>query len=149
MMIQTVGTVMDKVQLRELLADAKLSKSAKVKELFSQGYTVKQIADLVGIRYNFAYNVIRNHIVINDVEVNREQTTSKKDQVFAMYDIGKTLTEVSKELKMNYNYAWKLHEEWKRMIEKEAKAAEAAEGPIGEMITVLTELQMAELSITQ
>ena len=114
-----------------LLADDKMSKSAKVKALFDQGYEVKVISDMVGIRYNFAYNVIRNYIVVSDVEVVTEKKETKKDSVFKLFDIGKTLAEVSKELKMNYNYVWKLHKEWEREIAKEAAAAEAKEAAVG------------------
>jgi len=122
--------VMGTNELEAMLADTTTSKSAKVKTLFEQGFDVKEISDMVGIRYNFAYNVIRNHIVVNDVEVVTDKKETKKDSVYKLFDDGKTLAEVSKELKMNYNYVWKLHKEWIREVEKEAKAAEAKQGVI-------------------
>ena len=127
MKVLNATVVMDEVQLKAMLADTSTSKSAKVKVLFEQGYTVKEISELVGIRYNFAYNVIRNHIVVNDVEVVTDKKETKKDGVYKLFDEGKTLAEVSKVLKMNYNYVWKLHKEWIREVEKEAKAAEATQ----------------------
>jgi len=117
--------VMNEEQTRILLADPNMSKSAKVKALFDQGYEVRQVANMVGIRYNFAYNVIRNYIVVNDVQVEETKKESKKDVVWAMFDQGITVGQVSKELKMNYNYAWKLHKEWERAAAKEVAQAEA------------------------
>jgi len=131
MKVLNAGKVMSSEETAALLADDKMSKSAKVKALFDQGYEVKVISDMVGIRYNFAYNVIRNYIVVSDVEVVTEKKETKKDSVFKLFDIGKTLAEVSKELKMNYNYVWKLHKEWEREIAKEAAAAEAKEAAVG------------------
>jgi len=122
--------VMGTNELEAMLADTTTSKSAKVKTLFEQGFDVKEISDMVGIRYNFAYNVIRNHIVVNDVAVVTDKKETKKDGVYKLFDEGKTLAEVSKELKMNYNYVWKLHKEWIREVEKEAKAVEAKQGII-------------------
>jgi len=119
--------VMGTEELAALLADEKTSKSSKVKALFEQGYEVKAISDMVNIRYNFAYNVIKNHIVVNGVEVVTDKKVTKKDGVFAMFDLGKNLTEVSKELKMNYNYVWKLHKEWEIAVAKEAALVEVAE----------------------
>ena len=125
MKVLNAVNVMGTNELEAMLADTKTSKSAKVKTLFEQGYEVKAISDMVGIRYNFAYNVIRNHIVVNDVDVVTDKKETKKDGVFKLFDEGKTLAEVSKELKMNYNYVWKLHKEWIREVEKEAAKLEA------------------------
>jgi len=132
MRVLNTAVVMNGEQLKVMLADDKMSKSAKVKSLFEQGYEVKVIADMVGIRYNFAYNVIRNHIVVNDVPVEMEKKETKKDVVYKLFDEGKTLAEVAKELKMNYNYVWKLHREWAHEVAKEQAAQEAAENKLAE-----------------
>lgn len=127
MKVQNAVEKMNEQELQAMLADESMSKSAKVKVLFEQGYTVKEISDMVKIRYNFAYNVIRNHVVVNDVEVVTEKKETKRAGVFKLFDEGKTVGVVSKELKMNYNYVWKLHKEWEREAAKEVAAQEAKE----------------------
>jgi hypothetical protein len=112
-------------QVKELLAQD-ISKSAKVKVLFDHGFEVKDIANLLKIRYNFAYNVIQNYVVVNGIAVETAKKETKKDAVYALFEQGKTLGEVSKELKMNYNYVWKLHKEWERAAAAEVEQAEGA-----------------------
>lgn len=101
------------------------SKSSKVKVLFEHGFEVKEIANLLNIRYNFAYNVIQNYVVVNSIPVETNKKATKKDAVYALFDQGKSLGDVSKELKMNYNYVWKIHKEWERAVAAEVEQAEA------------------------
>lgn len=123
-MVEVKGTLTEK-QVKDIVESA-ASKSSKIKDLFEHGFAVKDIANLLDIRYNFAYNVIQNHVIVNDIAVDTEKKETRKDTVFALFDEGKTLTEVSKELKMNYNYVWKLRKEWEREAAKEVQAAEEA-----------------------
>jgi len=111
-------------KLKELLGkDA--SKSSKIKELFDMGYETKEIANLLDIRYNFAYNVISNYVLINDIEVEKVRQNTKKDAAWKLFDQGKSIKEVAGELKVNYNYIWKLHKEWEAEAVKEVKKEEA------------------------
>ena len=98
--------------VEKIVKDEALSKSAKVKALFDGGLEVKEIATALGIRYNFAYNVISNYIIVNEIEVETQRKASKKDAVWAMLDEGKTAKEIAIELKTNYNYVYKLRKEW-------------------------------------
>lgn len=110
----------------KIVKDEALSKSAKVKALFDGGMEVKEIAATVGIRYNFAYNVISNYIIVNEIEVEQERKASKKDAVWALLDAGKTAKEIAVELKTNYNYVYKLRKEWLAQAVAEVEAEEAA-----------------------
>lgn len=121
--LETKGTL-DAKQVEEVVSNTEMSKSARVKTLFEHGLEVKEIAQLLNIRYNFAYNVIQNYIIVNDIQVETTKKETKKDGVFALFDQGKKLGEVSKELKMNYNYVWKLYQEWKQQAVAEAAASE-------------------------
>lgn len=114
---------MTEEQVNEILGQ-ELSKSAKIKALFDGGYEVKEIASIVGVRYNFVYNVVSNYVVINGIETENVKRDSKKDAVWAMFDRGMKLMEVAKELKTNYNYVWKLHKEWEQAAIKEAAVGE-------------------------
>lgn len=107
-----VEKVMSAKAVEKIVKDEALSKSAKVKALFDGGLEVKEIATALGIRYNFAYNVISNYIIVNEIEVETQRKASKKDAVWAMLDEGKTAKEIAIELKTNYNYVYKLRKEW-------------------------------------
>ena len=90
------------------------SKSSKIKQLFMGGYTIKEISELVGVRYNFVYNVVSNLVNMEGLEVERTKQTSKKDLVVELFNQGKSLKEISIELKTNYNYVHKIVKEFKQ-----------------------------------
>lgn len=90
-----------------LLNDESISKSAKIKRLWETGYTVKQVAEELGIRYNFAYNVISNHVNVGNIEtVKQEKGESKKDLIVEQFKQGNSLKEISVNLRTNYNYVF-------------------------------------------
>ena len=101
------------------------SKSGKMKDLFRLGLDVKDIAVMMGVRYNFVYNVVSNLVIVEGIEVETAKQSTKKDAVWALLDEGKTAKEVAVELKTNYNYVYKLRKEWVAKVEAEAKAMEA------------------------
>lgn len=90
----------------EKIVGMEASKSAKIKELFEMGLEVKTIAEALGIRYNFAYNVISNYVNMNGIKVEKNVKASKKDAIIKLYLDGKTNKEISIELKTNYNYVF-------------------------------------------
>lgn len=102
-----------KKQQEELLKNESTSKSAKIKTLFEAGLTVKEIAGLLDIRYNFAYNVISNYIITSGVEVVVEEKINKKSIVIDLFNQGKSNKEIAIELKTNYNYVYKIVKEYK------------------------------------
>lgn len=110
-----------KKQVAELVAAEGISKSSKIKTLFDHGFEVKEIASTLNIRYNFAYNVLQNYINTQSIEVEASHKETKKDVVWALFDQGKKIGEVAKELKMNYNYVWKLRKEWEEAAVKDAE----------------------------
>ena len=108
---------MNKKEITAIM-NSEASKSKKMIALYSAGLEIKEIAGLMGTRYNFVYNVVSNYCRMNEVELrtNRDTENSKKNQIIALLKEGKTKAEVSKEMKCNYNYVFK--------IEKEMKAAQ-------------------------
>lgn len=101
-------------QISKVVADIqekKCSKGAGIRELFAGGLEVKEISALTGIRYNHVYNVVKNEIIMHDLEVEtsgRSNENSKKAQIVRMLEEGKTINEISKELKCLYNYVWQV-----------------------------------------
>ena len=86
------------------------SKSQAMIALYNSGLEIKQIANIMQVRYNFVYNVISNHCRINDIELrtNKNNTNSKKAQIEELFKAGKSNVEIASELKTNYNYVYKI-----------------------------------------
>lgn len=121
-----VEKVLGTKAIEKVVADETLSKSAKVKALFDGGMEVKAIAAALDIRYNFAYNVISNYIIVNEIEVETGRKASKKDAVWALLDEGKSAKEIAVELKTNYNYVYKLKKDWTAKAMEEVVTEEVA-----------------------
>lgn len=88
-----------------------MSKGACIRELFAGGMEVKEIAEATGIRYNHVYNVVKNEVLVHDLEVessDRSNENSKKNQIIRLLDEGKSITQVATELKCLYNYVWQI-----------------------------------------
>ena len=97
-------------EIQKIINDATLSKSQKFIKLYNEGMEIKEIANAMNVRYNFVYNVISNHCRMNDVELrtNKTSESSKKVMIEELFKQGKSNTEISKELKTNYNYVYKV-----------------------------------------
>jgi hypothetical protein len=96
------------------------SKSGKMKELFDLGLEVKEISQVLDVRYNFVYNVVSNYCNMNGITVESQKKESKKDDIIRLYKEGKSNKEISIELKTNYNYVFNVLKPLKQ-AEKEAK----------------------------
>lgn len=115
MKVQEVKKVENLDQEIERIINSENSKSNKMKELFVLGLEIKEIASLLEVRYNFVYNVISNFTIINSIETQKEEKESKKDQVIELHNQGKTNIEISRILKTNYNYIYKIIKEYKEL----------------------------------
>lgn len=114
---------LEKKEIEKILK-SELSKSQKMKDLFKGGLEVKEISLLLNVRYNFVYNVVSNMIRVNDLEgkVVKEKKEDKKSKIIELLKKGKSNIEISKELKCNYNYVWKIvNEELSKGMNKEVK----------------------------
>ena len=100
---------MKNMEIQTIINNA-TSKSKAMVELYNQGLEIKEIAIAMDVRYNFVYNVISNHCRMNDVELrtNKGNENSKKVMIEKLFKEGKTNVEISKELKTNYNYVYKI-----------------------------------------
>lgn len=98
-------------QVVEKINTKTVSKGAGIRELFAGGMEVKEIAAVTGIRYNHVYNVVKNEVLVHDLKVEmsgRSSENSKKAQIVKLLEEGKSITEISKELKCLYNYVWQV-----------------------------------------
>lgn len=89
-----------------------VSKGAAIRTMFAGGMSVKEISAATNIRYNHVYNVVKNEVLVkglgDELEATKGNENSKKAQVIKLLEEGKTITEVSRELKVLYNYAWQI-----------------------------------------
>ena len=114
MKLAVVSEVITKAQVEAAVAEmqeGKTSKGACIRTLFAGGLDVKEISTITGIRYNHVYNVVKNEVLVHGLEVetsSRSNENSKKNQILALLEQGKTVTEISKELKCMYNYVWQV-----------------------------------------
>jgi len=121
MRIANAGEVKNlKAAVTKVMA-SEVSKSAKIKALFTLGLEVKAISEVMGVRYQFAYNVVSNYVNINEVEVVSEVKVSKKAEVIKLYLEGNTNITISKLLKTNYNYVYKIIKEYALQQQQQAK----------------------------
>lgn len=88
-----------------------ISKGAGIRTLFAGGMDVKEISAATGIKYNHVYNVVKNEVIVNGLEVeksSRDSENSKKGQILKMLEEGKTINEIAVEMKCLYNYVWQI-----------------------------------------
>ena len=123
---EAVKEIVKKIEAKDI------SKGAGIRELFAGGMSVKEIAETTGIRYNHVYNVVKNEVLTKGLQDEIEKTgrnsaNSKKNQILALLKEGKSITEVSQELKCLYNYVWQIAKAnglTKKQVEAAATAAE-------------------------
>ena len=106
MLTKKVSRVEERAQV--IVNDQVLNKSAKMKALFDLGLEVKAISVMLGVRYNFVYNVISNYVLINGIEVDNSSRGSKKEKVIELLEAGKSVKEICVELQCNMNYVYKI-----------------------------------------
>ena len=140
MKLAVVSEVITKAQVEAAVAEmqeGKTSKGACIRTLFAGGLEVKEISTITGIRYNHVYNVVKNEVLVHDLKVetsDRSNENSKKNQILVMLEQGKTVTEISKELKCMYNYVWQVAKAG-GYTGKKQKAEVKAEAPKKEVKT--------------
>ena len=103
---------MKKEEMKQVL-EGEGSKSSKMIKLYNEGLEIGEIAKLMGVRYNFVYNVVSNDCrkAGTEVRVTRKQG-SVKQEIIELVKAGKSNTEISKELSVNYNYVFKVRKEF-------------------------------------
>ena len=112
MRIANIVAELNEEQVKGLVA-SEVSKSQKIKAMFESGMDVKEISGILGIRYNHAYNVIQNHIIVNEIEVVKQARAAgaKRVEIESLLLEGKSNIEVAKALKTTYNSVWKIKNE--------------------------------------
>ena len=103
---------MTKAEISKVV-DGEGSKSSKMITLYGAGLEIGEIAKLMGVRYNFVYNVVSNECRKSgtEVRVTKKQGTVKQSIVELIVE-GKSNVDISKALAVNYNYVFKVRKEY-------------------------------------
>lgn len=109
---------MTKTEIKKVL-DQEISKSQKMIQLYNGGMEIKDIANVMGVRYNFVYNVVSNYCRMNDIAMRVVAKENKKATIIQLIEAGKSNVEISSELKCCYNYVFSV----RKAYEKEKQAA--------------------------
>ena len=103
--------------INEVLAQ-EISKSKKMILLYNGGMEIKDVAVLMGVRYNFVYNVVSNYCRMNDIEMRTVAKENKKEKIIELIESGKSNVEISSELKCCYNYVFGVRKVYEKSISK-------------------------------
>lgn len=93
--------------------DGDLSKSAKMKALFDWGLSIAEIANVLGVRYNFVYNVITNYVSAKEINTTHHTKTTKREMIVELCKQGKSNKEIATELGANYSYVYNVVKAYK------------------------------------
>lgn len=86
---------------------AEVSKSQMIRDMYHDGKTISEIAKTLGIRYNFAYNVIQRYQQINGIEKPPKEP-SKAQQIRDLFKEGQTVSEIKKLLGLDYGVVYQV-----------------------------------------
>lgn len=92
--------------IEKILKDENISKSEKMRKLFSEGVSVSKISKLLNCCYSFVYEVIKKEVDKNNIEVEIEKRGEVKEEILKWWREGKSIGEISRILNKNYNYVW-------------------------------------------
>ena len=83
-----------------------LTKSNKMTTLYVDfELNIKDIKDLLDVRYQFVYNVVSNYCNLNDVELRSAKKENKKDDIIKLYTENKySIKEIAALTKSHYNH---------------------------------------------
>lgn len=96
---------MEKAKIKKIV-EQDISKSQRMIQLYNEGMEVKDIANVMGTRYNFVYNVVSNYCRMNDLSMRVVEKENKKATIITLIEAGKSNVEISAETKCCYNYVF-------------------------------------------
>lgn len=90
---------------------ADINKSARMRQYFDEhdgDVSIAEVADEIGVRYQFAYQVLRRHCRKNDLELPTSNNSgpTKKDEMIELWEEGMAIADIAKAVDTNYSYAW-------------------------------------------
>ena len=110
--------LVEKKLMDKVIKDASLTKSTKMIKLYEMGLELNEIFEelnkggvTVSVK-NFVYNVISEYCRLNDVELRvKKKSSVGKVEIIKLLLEGKSVVEISKELKIYSNRIYKIRKE--------------------------------------
>ena len=96
-----------------------MSKSEMIRSYYNEGLSVGECAKRVGVRYQFAYNVISKMCKKKGEEVRRVNKVTRASQFREMFDEGYNVGQIAKALNANYNQVHQVISKYKKQLNKE------------------------------
>lgn len=90
------------------------SKSSTIRDMYHEGCTVAQIAKELNCNYSFVYGVVKKESDKTGTPMIKSAKGGKSTLIRSMWDTGKTIGEISKELNSNYSYVWTVVEKYRQ-----------------------------------
>lgn len=103
------------------MSEQTTSKSQMMRDLYDQGMSVSEIAKEVGVRYQFAYQVLSKHTG-GELRSSTASKTSKSSEFRRMFDEGMTVGQIAKATNSNYTFVFQVIKKYKKELEKQASA---------------------------
>lgn len=106
------------------------SKSDLIRELYEQGNSISQIARKLHAHYSFVYQVCKKHAEVVEDGVFSTQEPDKQtkaDKMRELWDEGKNIGEIAKQLNANYSYVWSVVDTYRRRQELDARLEKTEE----------------------
>jgi len=113
--LETKETVSTKTKETEV----PMNKSQRIRALLDEGKSISEVAEIVGVRYNFVYNVASRYM--DDLPTQSQQGESKSQQIRDLLDAGKTVTEIKKALGLDYNFVYGVKRQYDAKKARDAK----------------------------
>ena len=95
----------------EKIVNSGESKSKRMYKLFIGGIDIKSISELMGVRYNFVYNVCSNELLKGNLDKElwlSDKKISCKSEIIRLNEEGKNKKEICEILKLSYNNVWRI-----------------------------------------
>lgn len=93
------------------------SKSSIIRQLTDEGFTVAQIAKELNSNYSFVYGVVQRHRGATNGETAAVRVDSISGQIRKLFDSGKTVAEIKKELGLDYSFVYSVVKAHKKRLE--------------------------------
>ncbi len=94
------------------------NKSQKIRQIFKKSnhkLTISKISKKAGVRYQFAYQVIKRYCSKNNITMpTNKQKQTKAAKIRKLYDKGLTIGAISKKLNTNYTYVWSVCDKYRK-----------------------------------
>lgn len=92
------------------------SKSATIRQMTDQGMSVSQIARELNSNYSFVYGVVQRHKAATNGGVTATKKNSVSGQIRTLFDAGKSIADIKKELNLDYSFVYSVVKAHKKRI---------------------------------